>query len=141
MPQMADTVPHSVRMRSIWGPKAWKYQSIAMPPFTNDEVVPDRTWAAFGAHFRAHARQPGLVQEACGVGDQFVVFLALHEGRLLGRFAILERDVRSYVDAGHAVVAQTDRLGQAGPHVDHVGNRGIPIEIMAAADDRLEALR
>jgi len=39
MPQMAETVPHSVRMRSTCGPNAWKYSSVAMAPFTNERLL------------------------------------------------------------------------------------------------------
>src|SRR5450631_3404609 len=37
-------------------------------------------------------------------------------------------------------VSQADRLGQPGPHVDHVGHHRIPLELAAAPDNVAEGL-
>ena len=103
------------------------------------EVVAVRHGLPLRAGVARNARQPGLVQKTRGVGNQFVVLLALHERALLIGLPILERDVRADVDARHTVISKARGLRESGPHVDHVGHRGVPREILATADHGLES--
>src|ERR1019366_6669127 len=43
-------------------------------------------------------------------------------------------------DAGDTVIAQPDRLREAGPDIDHVWHDGFPAEILRGLDGRLERL-
>ena len=43
-----------------------------------------------------------------------------------------------YADAGNPVVAQSRRLREAGPDIDHVGHNGVPIEFLGALHRRLK---
>ncbi len=87
-----------------------------------------------------HAWQPDVVEEPGGVRDQLVVLVGPHERVVFRRFQVLKAHIGRHIDPRDPVVGQVNALCQAGPHVDHVGHDGVPIEVRGAPAGGLEGL-
>ena len=129
MPEIAETVPDSLRNRAAWRPKPYEILEHRHAALEERHVVAEGAGLADRRHVGGDAGQPDVEQVARGVRNQRVVLVGPHPGVRFGRLEVLEGRVVRDFDAGDRVVPQPDRLDQSHPAVDHVAHDGVPVVI------------
>ena len=132
IPAIAETVPDSERSRRILAAERVEVIEHGHPALQEREVVTVGVGTATGDDVGGDAGQPDVEKEAGRVVDQVVVLVGPHEGFILRGLAVLEPCVGRNVNAGDGVVLESDRLGQAGPDINHVRHNRIPVEFGGA---------